>query len=169
MRATDFISEIGNKPYQMKPRWTGDGGSYFEKTTVLPNGNSLEININREDYFALVNFYVNQSQKLTGGGDAVAIFSTVINELQDFVRKYRPPLLVFTGSYDDPSRVKLYDRLANRLVTTPAFSGYKNISDYEELWPEDLQYRMDDIQDVMGQKTYVLASPKYMRSVGVGM
>lgn len=166
MRATDFISEIGNKPYQMKPRWSSDGGSYYQKTAILPNGKGLEITVNREDEFALVNFYVDQSQKLTGGGDAVAIFSTVINELQDFVRKQRPPLVVFTGSYDDPSRVKLYDRLANRLVTTPAFSGYKNISEFEDLWPDDLQYRMDDIQDVMGQKTYVLASPQYMRSTG---
>lgn len=166
MRANDFIAEIGNRPYQMKPRWTGDGSGYFEKTAILPNGKGLEININHEGDFALVNFYVDQSQRLTGGGDAVAIFSTVINELQDFVRKRRPLLLVFTGSHDDPSRVKLYDRLANRLVTTPAFNGYKNISDYEELWPDDLQYSMDDIQDVTGQKTYVLASPQYMKSTG---
>lgn len=167
MRAADFIIELGNKPYQLKPRWSGDGLGNFEKTAILPNGKGLEINIHHEDDFALVNFYVDQSQQLTGGGDAVAIFSTVINELQDFVRKRRPPLLVFTGSHDDPSRIKLYDRLANRLLTTPAFSGYKNITDSEDLWPEDLQYRMDDIQSVMGQKTYILASPAYIKSIGM--
>lgn len=166
MRASDFISEIGNKPYQMKSRWTSDGGGSFAKTAILPNGKGLEITINKEYEFSLVNFYVDQSQRLTGGGDAIAILSTVIYELQDFVRKYRPPLLVFTGSYDDPSRIKLYDRLANKLVNTPAFNGYKNISEYEDLWPDDLQYGMDDIQDVTGQKTYVLANPAYMKSIG---
>jgi hypothetical protein len=165
MRANEFLAELGDRPYQMKPRWTNDGGQ-DKKTVILPDNKGLEITVDQMDDFALVNFYVNQSQRLTGGGDAVAIFSTVINELQDFVRKRRPPLLVFTGSYDDASRIRLYDRLANRLVTTPAFSGYKNISDTEELWPEDLQYRMDDIQDVTGQKTYVLASPQYLRSIG---
>ena len=164
MKINELLLEIGDKPYQLKPRWRSDGaGSYFVKSMVLPNNKGFEITINREDEYALVNFYVDRSQRLTGGGDAVAIFSTVINELQDFVRKYRPPLLVFTGAYDDPSRTKLYDRLANRLVTTPAFSGYKNISEYEDVWPEDLIYRLDDIQDVSGQKLYVLASPGYLK------
>jgi hypothetical protein len=150
----------------MKPRWTGVGGHQFQKSTMLPDGRSLQIDIVKQDEFALVNFYIDGSQKITGKGDAVAIFSTVINQLQDFVAKHRPLILLFSGSYDDTSRTKLYDRLTNRLVTTPAFKGYKNITDYEELWPEDLLYRADDIAQIVGTKAYVLASPQYLKLLG---
>lgn len=165
MRAQEFIVEFGDKPFPMKKRWSYDGYDQFQKTAVLPNNNHLDITINLFGSFALVNFYVNGSQQLTNTGGSVEIFSTVLAQMQDFVRKKKPQIVAFTGNYDDPSRIRLYDRIAQRLETLPAFRGYKNITNREDLWPEHLQYGMDDIQDISGQKTYVIASPQYLRSL----
>lgn len=156
MRATDFITEIGDKPYPMPNRWQNNGEG-VKKSVQLPSGNYLEIEVNEQNKMALVNFYVGGSQKITGEGDAIKIFSTVGNAINDYVTKKRPNVLCFTGHLFDNSRIRLYDRLANRWLTMPSFKGYVNISDHEDLWPEDLVYFMDEIQDLTDQKIYVLA------------
>jgi hypothetical protein len=47
----------------------------------------------------------------------------------------------------------------------PGLKGYVNLTDHEDLWPDDLVYFMDTIQDLTDQKIYVLASPTWMRTV----
>lgn len=165
MKLIDFLTEVGDKPYQLPSRWQHNGDNTSKKTVQLPSGNYLEIEISEENRMALVNFYVNGSQKITGDGDAIKIFSTVGNAINDYVKKKRPNIICFTGHIFDSSRIRLYDRLANRWLTMPGLSGYKNLTDHEELWPEDLVYFMDMIQDLTDQKIYVLASPNWMRGL----
>jgi hypothetical protein len=164
VRAIDFLTEIGDKPYQLPNRWKNNGDG-VKKSIELPSGNFLEIEISAEHKMALVNFYVGGSQKITGNGDAIKIFSTVGDAINDYARKNRPYVICFTGHIFDDSRIRLYDRLANRWLTMPGLKGYVNLTDHEELWPEDLLYFMDAIQDLTDQKIYVLASPGWMRGL----
>lgn len=164
MRAIDFLIEVGDSPYKLPNRWKNNGDS-VKKSIELPSGNYLEIDITADNKLALVNFYVGGSQKITGEGDAIKIFSTVGNAINDYAIKKRPYVICFTGHVFDNSRIRLYDRLANRWLTMPGLKGYVNLTDHEDLWPEDLLYFMDDIQDLTDQKIYVLASPVWMRSV----
>jgi hypothetical protein len=164
VRATDFLIEVGDKPYELPNRWSSTGMD-VGKSTVLPSGNRLDININADNKMALINFYVDGKQKITGTGDAVKIFSTVGSAVNDYARKNRPHVISFTGHLFDNSRIRLYNRLANRWLTMPGLKGYINLTDHEDLWPEDLVSFMDDIQDVRDQKIYVLASPAWMRNV----
>lgn len=156
MKSSEFLTETGDNPYPTPSRWSNNGDG-VKKTIQLPSGNYLEIEITAEYNKALVNFYVGGSQKITGHGDAIRIFSTVGNAINDYVRKKRPEILCFTGHIFDPSRIRLYDRLAKRWLTMPSFKGYFNLTDHEELWPEELVYFMDAIQDLTDQKIYVLA------------
>ena len=164
MRATDFVVEVGDKPYELPNRWNNTGMD-VGKSTVLPSGNKLDITINTENKMVLINFYVGGSQKITGNGDAIKIFSTVGSAVNDYAMKKRPHVIAFTGHIFDNSRIRLYDRLANRWLTMPGLKGYVNLTDHEDLWPVDLVYFMDDIQDLTDQKIYVLASPAWMRNV----
>ena len=164
MRMLELLMEIGDNPYQLPSRWKNNGDG-VKKTIQLPSSNYLEIDIEARDRMAIVNFYVGGSQKITGQGDAVKIFSTVGDAINDYARKNRPNIICFTGHMFDSSRIRLYDRLASRWLTMPGLSGYINLTGHEELWPEDLVYFMDDIQDLTDQKIYVLASPVWMRSL----
>lgn len=165
MRIKELLTEVWDNPQHRVGRWSGYGGEY-EKEFVLSSGKTLRITINNIfDYGSLINFYVDGTQQITGNGDAIQVFSIVGNAIEDFVRKKQPTIFAFTSSYNDSSRVKLYDRLVNRFMRLPAFRSYSNITDHEFEWPESLQYDMDDIQAVEGQKIYVLAHNRHFREM----
>ncbi len=152
MRAKEFLAELGDKPYILPKRWQAG-----EKSLTLPSGSVLKIDITKNDYIALVNFYVDETQDITGQGDAFKIFSTVNNAVSDYVRKNKPEFLVFTGNSLQQSRIKLYDRMVSRWENDPVFMRYENITDNPDLWPDDLEFMVDDMQDIDNQKLYVLA------------
>jgi hypothetical protein len=155
MRATEFITEVGDKPYKLPMRWRAG-----EKSVILPSGRKLTIDIQKNDDVALVNFFVDGTQDITGQGDAFKIFSTVNNAVNQYVGKNKPDIIAFTGNSSQPSRIKLYDRLVARWLQNPALMNYEDITNDEDIWPEDLYYKLDDMQNIEGQKVYVLA--RYM-------
>jgi hypothetical protein len=156
MRYREFITELGDKPYTMPKRWKGVSYGHATKQAILPSGKNLDIEIHYNDGIAIVNFYVNGTQTKTGEGDAVKIFSTVGNEINDFVRKYKPQFIAFTGSEDGPSRIKLYDRIVDRWMHMPVFFDYDDLTGRENAWPQELFWHLDDVQQTEGQKIYVL-------------
>lgn len=159
------VNEVGDQPYQAGQRWRNNGSGEYTKSTTLPDGRNLEIVVEYEKPYALVNFYVNSGQQKTGEGDAYKIFATVGKEVNDFVGKYKPDILAFTASMAEESRVKLYDRFAERMVKSlPNFSNYTNISYDEELYGDLLDFA-DARHDIQEQILYVFASPKYMKQL----
>lgn len=154
MRAKDFITELGDKPYTMPSKWSGGNWGFAEKSVMLPDGRVLAIDIESEDGIAIINFYIDDTQQITGKGDAYRVFSTVSNAIADYIRKYKPRYITFTSSVEEKSRIKLYDRLVNSAIKTPEFSKYINVTDREDLWDEDLEFVLDDFQDISDQKLY---------------
>lgn len=60
-----------------------------------------------------LNFTIQNSASITGGGDAFKIFSTVIKILEEFLNKYDPEILVFSAlkvlvGNSAESRIDLY-------------------------------------------------------------
>jgi len=165
MKINEIITEVWDNPQHRPGRWVGIDGEY-EKSFTLQSGKELKISINNlSGYGSLINFYVDDSQQVTGTGDAVQIFSIVGNAIEDFVRKKQPSIFAFTGRLDDSSRIKLYDRLVKRLFTLSAFRSYINITNDEFEWPEYLKQDIDDIHAVDGQKIYVLAHSRYFKEL----
>lgn len=76
---------------------------------------------------------------ITKTGDEIAVFSTVINIIKEFVAKTQIKELIFAASAKEPSRVRLYDRLVRRL---------------------GLGWRLDITMDSMN-KVYILVNPNY--------
>jgi hypothetical protein len=155
MRAKDFLLELGDKPYTMPSKWSGGSWGVAEKSVMLPDGRVLAIDIESEDGIAIVNFSIDNTQQITGKGDAYRVFSTVSNAITDYARKYKPKFITFTSSFEEQSRIKLYDRLVNSAIKNPEFSKYINVTDREDLWDEDLEFVLDDFQDIRDQKLYV--------------
>lgn len=101
-----------------------------------------EINIHfyaREAGVYLVEFTVNDELDITGSGNAIQIFNTVLAGIRDFIAKYTPNYLVFDA--EEPSRVKLYTRIVQRLGTD---MGYRSINE-RDLPHEYLRNSADDL------------------------
>lgn len=157
MKAREILSELGNKPHRMSKKWDA-GPSGATKSIILPDGRTLVISIDSayevsDESLALVNFYVDGEQTVTGKGDAFRIFSTVASAIRDYAKKYNPVFIVFTSSMMDDSRIKLYNSMVNVIVRY--FPDYSNITNEPDYY-DHLYDILDDLQDIQGQKLYVL-------------
>jgi len=120
----------------------GDHGD-IDALAKLPDGTNLSImfnkldNVKPDDKTWMVEFYRNNSQEVTGEGDAQKVFATVLTAIQQFIAKYKPLKIYFSASKEmDPSinygpddvvpnpesRAKLYDRMVLRYAKS---WGYK--------------------------------------------
>jgi hypothetical protein len=77
-----------------------------------------------------IEFHRNNSQEVTGEGDAQRIFATVLNAIQEFLKKEQPYHLIFSASKDvqpgqnSESRARLYDRLVQRYANAWGYDTY---------------------------------------------
>jgi len=129
MRANEFLSEAFNQPYRTKSEKSEYGD--VDMLAKLPDGTNLSIMFNNEgDGEWQVEFYRNNSQAVTGEGDAQRVFATVLAAMQKFIKKYKPWRLKFSASKDvepgqnSESRAKLYDRLVQRYATAWGYEQY---------------------------------------------
>lgn len=158
MRAVDFITEIGNRPYRLP-----HPNKYGQSIGILPDGREFRINFERLDFdTVLFSFSVDDEVGITGGGDAVRILSTVSAALNNYVGLNYPQLIVWAAKIRETSRIKLYDRFAERFLSLSNLSNYYvNLTNRTDLWPNDLEQRVTEMHG-RDLKIYVLASFEYM-------
>ena len=133
------VAEAFDQPYRSKTEKSESGS--FDVLAKLPDGTNLSIMFNHEgnDEWQ-VEFYRNNSQEVTGKGDAQRIFATVLNAIQKFITKHKPAHLTFAASketdptvYYEPgepqpnpaSRAKLYDRLVQRYAKAWGYRAFR--------------------------------------------
>ena len=156
MRAHEFLTELGNNPYKAPKKWSSDYDSngFVPRSKKITTANGiLRIDINQFDTNAIVNFYVNDGQLLSGGGDAFRILSTVIHQIKDYVRKIKPDYIVFGANTKEQSRISLYDRIVPRLA---ADMGYEDVTDDQVMWNDDVETDLDELGNMGDQKIYVM-------------
>jgi hypothetical protein len=128
MRYKEIIAEAFDQPY--KGKWEKSEYGDVDLNTKLPDGTYLNIMFNQEyngqgEEVTQVEFHRNNSQEVTGEGDAQRIFATVLDAIQKYIKKYKPQRLSFSASkevdmdarfdnFNPESRAKLYDRLVDR-------------------------------------------------------
>ena len=127
-----FIAELFDQPY--KSKWEKSDYGDYDALAKLPDGTNLSIMFNHEgDDEWQVEFYRNNSQEVTGEGDAQRVFATVLNSIQQFIEKQHPGRIRFSATKEDndgtsQSRSKLYNRLVQRYANLWGYSV--DISDY---------------------------------------
>ena len=123
------VSEAFDNPY--KGKWEKSDYGDIDVNAKLPDGTYLNIMFNQEydgegEEVVQVEFHRNNSQEVTGEGDAQRIFATVLDAIQKYIKKYKPQRLSFSASksvdmdaddverFNPESRAKLYTRLVQR-------------------------------------------------------
>jgi len=125
LRRSTGIIEAFDQPYPSK--WEKSDYGDYDALAKLPDGTNLSIMFNHEgDDEWQVEFYRNNSQEVTGEGDAQRVFATVLNSIQQFIEKQHPGRIRFSATKDDDgnnqSRAKLYDRLVRRYANSWGYS-----------------------------------------------
>lgn len=130
------VNEAFTAPYPMT--WEHNDESH-DALVKLPDGSNLSIMFSI-DYGAYgdeewaVEFWRNNSQDVTGEGDAQRIFSTVLSAIQQFINEYSPERIRFSATKEtddgqaNRSRATLYTSLVKRYARA---WGYRaDVSDH---------------------------------------
>jgi len=133
------VNEVFDQPYKTKSEKSEYGD--VDMLAKLPDGSNLSIMFSRADIVDEiwgVEFYRNNSQEVTGEGDAQRIFATVLAAIQKFIKKYQPQTLFFTASKkpeadmvqyganaNPESRANLYDRLVQRYAKELGYRAFR--------------------------------------------
>ena len=131
------VNEAFDKPYKLL-RWEkGDFGD-VDAIARLDDGTFLSIMFTKgfsqetkEEAWS-VEFYRNNSQEVTGEGDAQRVFATVLSAIQTFIKKYKPNKVFFVAmkevgpdSIKVQNRANLYDRLVQRYAKDWGFRAFR--------------------------------------------
>ena len=137
MRAQDFIKEAFDKPYKLL-RW--ERGDYGDVDAIARLDDNTFLSImftkgfsqeTKEEAWS-VEFYRNNSQEVTGEGDAQRVFATVLGAIKTFIKKYKPNKVYFSASKEvEPgqnaqSRARLYDSLVQRYARAWGFTSSRS-------------------------------------------
>jgi hypothetical protein len=136
MKIVEIISvaEAFDQPYRL--RWeAGDYGD-VDAYAKLDDGNYLSIMFNKgynqdKEEAWNVEFFRNNSQEVTGEGDAQRVFATVLSAIQKFIKKYKPNRIIFSASKEveqgqnAQSRARLYDSLVQRYAKAWGFRAFR--------------------------------------------
>ena len=122
------LAESFNQPYKFK--WEKSDYGDMDAYTKLPDGTNLSIMFNKDteaDNEYMVEFYRDNSQELTGAGDAQRVFATVISAIMEFLDQVDPERVRFSATKEvepgqnSQSRSKLYTSLVRRYANSVGY------------------------------------------------
>ena len=130
------VNEAFDQPYPIK--WEKSEYGDVDALAKLDDGTNLSIMFNKQqdndgEELLQVEFYRNNSQEVTGEGDAQRIFATVLTAIQQYIKKYKPIRLTFSASKDNwakqqqnsESRASLYDRFVQRYSKAWGYRAFR--------------------------------------------
>lgn len=146
-RSSALRQAITNEGFDQPYPFTWEDSEYGDTDALakLPDGSNLSIMFNRQqdedgEEAVQIEFYRNNSQEVTGEGDAQRVFATVIAAIQKYIKQHSPLKLTFSASKlldptvyyepDEPqpnpeSRAKLYDRLIQRYSRAWGYRAFR--------------------------------------------
>ena len=113
------VSEAFDQPYPIQ--WEKSEHGDYDALATLGDGTYLSIMFNNEgDDEYQIEFHRNNSQAVTGEGDAQRVFATVLAAIQHYLTLEQPANISFSATKQDEqgksteNRAKLYSRLVDR-------------------------------------------------------
>ena len=98
---------------------------------------------------------------ITGTGNAIAVFSTVIAIIQDAINRNHITNLHFSADNSEPSRVKLYDRMSKYF----AKQGWRYINDKELNTRSEYDDNSNNFEAGQGNSVYLLTKQPHPHSL----
>lgn len=132
MRAIEFVTELFEPKSGYKLHWDDEfGPKEIHARAYDRQGQYIDINfVPVRDNVTDIEFSKMDNYDLTGQGDEMAVFATVVEAIRRYLKGYQPKIIVFSGKGE--SRGGLYQRMINRLAGQ---FGYKQF-DTSKLSPE---------------------------------
>jgi len=150
MRINEILTEVGDKPYPSKliQKIGRDYKSFASKDGKI----QLTMIARQQGKLLDINFVVDGSAEITGGGDQFRIFSTVIDilnkNLPQMIRQVKPASISFSAKTGDASRVKLYNKYGVQYFNKLLGPDWKFLGSHDTFTPQGAwykQYQWDNV------------------------
>jgi hypothetical protein len=103
----------------------GNDQNHYSAEFTDEQGKEIEVNISFWRGMWDIEFSRDGTHGITGEGNALKIFGTVVAIVKEFVAAEKPEFMTFSAKKDETSRVKFYKRLAKKLEAV----GYTDVTD----------------------------------------
>ena len=134
MKINDIITELFDAESAFPLKWDQQFAGHGEFHAWAQDADGREIGISftpvGEGDATEVVFTRGGTHEMTGKGDAARVMATVINAINIFVQKYKPPYLVFSAK-STGGRASAYTAMIQRVAR-----GYKLLT--PDQYPEEL-------------------------------
>jgi hypothetical protein len=134
------VSEGFDQPYPMT--WEKSEYGDVDALAKLPDGKPLAIMFNRiynndGEETIQVRFFRNNTDEISGEGDAQRVFATVLTAIQQYIEEYKPARINFSANKEKEkkdkngkkkpgiSRAKLYDRMVQRYAKVWGYRSFR--------------------------------------------
>lgn len=138
MKFKNYLTELFDSFYPLNKAVKGK--DYVLVDFDTDNGDNYMVNLLRKENFNINKIYVDisfeddfGSYTITNAGDAIKVFSTVMKALDDNKKFIRSGDYVkFAAKSDEPSRVKLYVKLAKIFKSKFKYKYHKEVEERGE-------------------------------------
>ena len=131
---THHINEVFNQPYKLT--WEKSDHGDVDAYAKMEDGKYVSIMFNHgynddnEEAWS-VEFFRDNSQEITGDGNAMRVFATVLFAIKTFIKKYKPARIIFSASKEveqgqnSQSRANLYDSMVQRYARSWGYRAFR--------------------------------------------
>lgn len=134
------VSEGFDQPYPIT--WEKSEYGDVDALAKLPDGKPLAIMFNRihnddGEETIQVRFFRNNTDEISGEGDAQRVFATVLTAIQQYIKEYKPARINFSAKKEEEkedengkknpgiSRSKLYDHMVQRYAKAWGYRSFR--------------------------------------------
>lgn len=124
------IDESFDSPYSYE--WSDQTRGAWRGRFRTTSNDYVDVDIENFKEKWSIEFSRNDNHKVTGGGDAMRIFSTVISMIDEFISIQSPMVVKFSADKSksgSDSRSKLYSRMIKRFASTVGYTSQETVED----------------------------------------
>ena len=136
LEPTKKLDETFDQPYSYT--WDDQAKGAWRGHFVVKTNDAVDVNIEnwgeywRIEFSRTISNEPGPSHNVTGQGNAMRIFSTVITMLADFIDKVQPDTIKFSADKSEAgsiSRAKLYSKIINRFASAKGYNFQETVQD----------------------------------------
>ena len=124
------LDETFDQPYSYT--WDDQSNGAWRGGFTTKTNDEVEVNIENWQKYWKIEFSRNDQYRVTGSGDAIRIFATVMAMIDEFMDIQSPDVIKFLAdkSKDNKmSRAKLYSRMIKRFAAVNGYNSQESITD----------------------------------------
>ena len=159
------FTEVFDQTYDYGQKQVTDKMTVYNFVTDKNIPYKIRIYHNRDTRVSKLEFSANKEIGITGTRDEFKVLSTVLRAIKEHANQYKPEIISFMGDKDEPSRTKLYTKLAKSIPKYLSNYQFDEIipGRHENTFIIKKKYRLMELTEKPYPYEIIMTDPDYYR------